>query len=166
MKKLFLLLAIGLTTFTIQAQDKETTKGDQDKMTKYIELMSKKIDMVVDTSLFIEATPNTYVSENPKAVIMAMYVPESYEDTKKKMDDNVDTAFQVSDKGETEINGVKVLFMKGTSSADGTVMESEMYCMEIEDELCMMFLGLTEQGIDGKYNEAITKAMNSVIKKK
>lgn len=82
------------------------------------------------------------------------------------MNENADPAFQVSDKGETEINGVKVLFMKGTSSAEGVTMESEIYCMEIEDELCMMFLGLTEQGIDAKYVDAVTKAMHSVIKKK
>lgn len=166
MKKLLLLLAVGLMTFTVQAQEPETSNDDQAKMAKYMELMSKKIDMIVDTNLFMEASPNTYVSESPKAVIMAMYVPESYENSRKKMDENVDTAFQVSDKGETEINGVKVLFMKGTSSADGTTMDSEIYCMEIEDEVCMMFLGLTEQGIDAKYNEAITKAMNSVIKKR
>ncbi|MBO6607590.1 MAG: hypothetical protein JJ905_05850 [Psychroserpens sp.] len=150
-------------TLTIQAQD---TKSDEDKMAQYMELMSKKIEMEVDTALFIEATPNTYVSESPKAVIMAMYVPESYENSKKKMNENADPAFQVSDKGETEINGVKVLFMKGTSSAEGVTMESEIYCMEIEDELCMMFLGLTEQGIDAKYVDAVTKAMHSVIKKK
>lgn len=164
MKKLILLFALGLMTFTIQAQDTKTS--DENKMAQYMELMSKKIDMEVDTSLFIEATPNTYVSESPKAVIMAMYVPESYENSRQKMNENVDAAFQVSDKGETEINGVKVLFMKGTSSADGSTMDSVIYCMEVEDELCMMFLGLTEQGIDNKYNEAVNKAMNSVIKKK
>lgn len=81
MKKLILLFAIGLMTLTIQAQD---TKSDEDKMAQYMELMSKKIEMEVDTALFIEATPNTYVSESPKAVIMAMYVPESYENSKKK----------------------------------------------------------------------------------
>ncbi len=164
MKKLILLFAIGLMTFSVQAQDTKTS--DENKMAQYMELMSKKIDMEVDTALFIEATPNTYVSESPKAVIMAMYVPESYENSRQKMNENVDPAFQVSDKGETEINGVKVLFMKGTSSADGATMDSVIYCMEVEDELCMMFLGLTEQGIDNKYNEAVNKAVNSVIKKK
>ncbi len=166
MKKLFLLFAIGLLTLTVQAQDTETSNADQEKMTRMMELMSKKIPMEVDTNLFIEATPNTYVSENPKAVIMAMYVPESYETSRQKMNENVDAAFQVSDMGETEVNGVKVLFMKGSSAADGITMDTVMYCMEVEDELCMMFLGLTEQDIDTKYNEAITKAMNSVIKKK
>lgn len=166
MKNLLFVFALSIMTLTVQAQETETKDPEQEKNTRMLELMTQKIEMDVDTSLFLNASLNTYVSESPKAVIVAMMVPESYETTRQKMNENVDPAFQVSDKGETEINGVKVLFMKGTSAAEGDVLDSQMYCMAVDDETCMMFIGLAEQGIDVKYNEAITKALNSVVKKK
>ena len=131
-----------------------------------MELMAQKIEMDVDTELFASVGNNTYVSESPKAVVMAMMVPDNYENSKKKMDKDTGQQFKVIEKGETEINGVKTLFMIGTSEAEGAVLDNMIYCIEVDADTCLMFIGMVDQKADPKYAEAITKTMNSVIKKK
>lgn len=157
-----LFLVIGVTAYS---QEAVKTKDDQKKASRAMELMSKKIDINIDSNLFTPVATNTYVSESPKSVVMAMYVPESYEMAKKKMDNNSTDKFKITSKGEKEINGVKVLYMFGTSEAEGVTLDNEIYCLKVDDETCMMFMGMIEKGADKKYAEAIHKAMNSVIKK-
>jgi hypothetical protein len=77
MKKTLIALCMLFVAFNVQAQE-----TDAEKQALAMELMSIKIDMKVDTELFTEVTPNTFVSESPKAVIMAMIVPETYENAK------------------------------------------------------------------------------------
>ena len=165
MKKTLIALCILLVGFNVQAQE-ATTEADKAKAAKAMEMMSKKVDMDVDTELFTAVTPNTYVSESPKAVIMAMMVPESYAASKKKMDTNMSDKFTVSNKGEKEINGVKVLFMEGTSEAEGATLNNTIYCVEYDKETCIMFIGMVENGADQKYIDAVDKAAKSMIKKK
>jgi hypothetical protein len=170
MKKIFLALLVMTIGVNLNAQegtpDGGDTKDGQEKMARMMELMGTKIEMDVDTSLFLEVSPNTYVSENPKAVIMAMMIPDTYENSKKKMDKDAGGKFEVTEKGETEINGVKTLFMKGSSEAEGVTLNNMIYCIEIDAETCLMFIGMVDQNADPKFAESITKTMNSVIKKK
>jgi hypothetical protein len=170
MKKIFLALLVMTIGVNMDAQDQTTTGGDtnedQGKMARMMELMGQKIEMDVDTSLFLEVSTNTYVSESPKAVIMAMMIPDNYENSKKKMDNDQGDKFNITEKGETEINGVKTLFMKGTSEAEGAILDNMIYCIEVDADTCLMFVGMVDQKADAKYREAITKTMNSVIKKK
>ncbi|MBC8753707.1 hypothetical protein H2O64_03440 [Kordia sp. YSTF-M3] len=153
------MLFIG---FNVQAQE---TEADKEKAAKAMEMMSKKVDMDVNEELFMAVTPNTYVSENPKAVIMAMMVPETYEASKEKMNENDTDKFKVTGRGEKEINGVKVLYMEGTSEAEGTTLNNTIYCVKYDEETCIMFIGMVEDGADVKYTDAVAKAANSVIKK-
>jgi len=162
MKKTLIALCILFIGFNVQAQETDAEKA---KQARAMELMSKKVDMTVDEDLFMGVTPNTYVSESPKAVIMAMMVPETYEDSKKKMNENDTDKFKVTDRGEKEINGVKVLYMEGTSEAEGTTLNNTIYCVKYDEETCIMFIGMVENGADKKYEEAVAKAANSVIKK-
>ena len=81
MKKLVIIALLFLGVF-VNAQETEA-----EKQARGIELMSKKVDMTVDSELFMSVTQNTYVSESPKAVVMGMYVPENYEAAKKKLKD-------------------------------------------------------------------------------
>lgn len=173
MKNVVLALFLGLMAFNVQAQEPATTEtqeakteeANQDKMKRMLELMSKKIEMDVDTELFKPEGANSYVSENPKAVILAMMVPDTYENSKKKMEKDAGGGMTITEKGEKEINGVTVLYMKGTSEAEGSTLNAEMYCMEVDAETCLMFVGMADVKADTKYTEAITKAANSVIKK-
>lgn len=170
MKKLLLVLLVFTMGANMYAQEGTTTADDQkaaqDKMARAMELMSQKIEMEVDTELFTSVTANTYVSESPKAVLMAMMIPDSYENTKKKMDKDAGKQFEITEKGETEMNGVNVLYMKGTSEAEGTTLNNTMYCMAIDEETCLMFIGMVDVNADAKYAEAIEKTANSIIKKK
>ncbi|WP_215907121.1 hypothetical protein [Kordia aestuariivivens] len=162
MKKTLIALCILFIGFNVQAQE---TEADKEKAAKAMEMMSKKVDMDVNEELFMAVTPNTYVSENPKAVIMAMMVPETYEASKEKMNENDTDKFKVTGRGEKEINGVKVLYMEGTSEAEGTTLNNTIYCVKYDEETCIMFIGMVEDGADVKYTDAVAKAANSVIKK-
>ncbi|QHI38984.1 hypothetical protein IMCC3317_43840 [Kordia antarctica] len=165
MKKTLIALCILFVGFNVQAQG-AGTEEDKAKAKKVMEMMSKKVDIDVDETLFTAVTPNTYVSESPKAVIMTMMVPETYAASKEKMNENETDKFKVTDRGEKEINGVKVLYMTGTSEAEGTTLNNTIYCVEYDAETCIMFIGMVEEGADKKYTDAVAKAANSVIKKK
>ncbi|WP_047547525.1 hypothetical protein [Psychroserpens sp. Hel_I_66] len=165
MKKLLIALLVFTMGAQMHAQDTEAPEMDEKQMARMMELMGQKIEMDVDDSLFMAVSTNTYVSENPKAVIMAMMVPETYAKAKEKMNTDDSAQFKVSDRGEKTVNGVKVLFMEGTSEAEGSTLNNMVYCMEIDAETCLMFIGMVDETADAKYTEAITKTMNSVIKK-
>lgn len=160
MKKLVIIALLFLGVF-VNAQETEA-----EKQTRGIELMSKKVDITVDSELFMSVTQNTYVSESPKAVVMGMYVPENYEAAKKKLKENASTQnFEITSSGEKEINGIKVLYMYGNSEAEGVKLNNKVYCYEIDKDTCLMLVGMLEVGADKKYSEAIDSALNSGIKK-
>ncbi len=142
------------------------SEADQAQMARMMKLMGQKIEMEIDTTLFSAVSINTYVSENPKVVILAMMVPDSFENSKEKMENNSSKQFKIIETGEKEMNGVNVLFIKGTSEAEGTTLQNTLYCMAVDDETCLMFVGVIDEKADAKYFEAIEKAANSVIKKK
>ena len=56
------------------------------------------------------------------------------------------------------------LSKQGTTEAEGSDLNVEMYCMGIDDETSLMFIGMVDKTADAKYAEAIEKAKNSVIK--
>ncbi|MBL86312.1 MAG: hypothetical protein CMO82_06605 [Winogradskyella sp.] len=160
MKKLVIIALLFLGVF-VNAQETEA-----EKQARGIELMSKKVDMTVDSELFMSVTQNTYVSESPKAVVMGMYVPENYEAAKKKLKENASTQnFEITSSGEKEINGIKVLYMYGNSEAEGVKLNNKVYCYEIDKDTCLMLVGMLEVGANKKYSEAIDSALNSGIKK-
>jgi len=140
-----------VAVFTVQAQDDE--------------LASIKIDMEVDTKLFTKITENTYASDSPKAIVMAMIVPETYEDAKSKLTGSMPPDFKVTDKGEKMMNGIQVLYLEGTAESQGTTANSTVYCFKRDAETCIMFMGMLEVGADKKYEDAIATAANSVVKK-
>lgn len=159
-KTIIALCMLFVAAFNVQAQE-----TDAEKQARAMELMSIKIDMKIDKELFMEVTPNTYVSENPKAVIMAMIVPETYENAKSKLEGNMPPDFKVADKGEKTMNGVKVIYLEGTAEAQGSTVDSTVYCFKRDADTCIMFMGMLEVGSDKKYVEAIAAAANSVVKK-
>ncbi len=160
MKKLIILATLFLGFFA-NAQETEA-----EKQARAVELMSKKVDITVDEELFKTATPNAYVSESPKAVVMGMYVPENYDNAKKKLSENATAQdFEVTSSGEKEINGIKVLYMYGTSEAEGVKLENKIYCYEVDKNTCLMLIGMLEVEADKKYSDAIDAALNSAIKK-
>lgn len=170
MKKILLIVMLCIFSIQVQAQVEQanptqTESIDQDKMNRMMELMGRKIEMDVNTELFTAQGLNSYISETPKAAIMAMYVPDSYENSKKKMENDLQNNMTITEKGEKQVNDVTVLYMKGTTEADGQTLNIEMYCMEVDEETCLMFAGMTAINADKKYNDAINKAAKSVIKK-
>lgn len=160
MRKFIIIAAILMGVFA-NAQETEA-----EKQARALELMSKKVDITIDDELFMAVTQNTYISENPKAVVMGMYVPETYEAAKEKLTANTATQqFEVTSSGEKEINGVKVLYMYGKSEAEGAKLDNKIYCYEIDKDTCLMLIGMLEVDADKKYSEAIDSALKSGIKK-
>ncbi|WP_241479997.1 hypothetical protein [Kordia jejudonensis] len=165
MKKALIALCMLFVALTVQAQEVVSQETEAEKQKKAMELMSIKIDMTIDPNLFMEVTPNTFVSESPKAVIMAMIVPETYQNAKDKLESNLPPEFKVSDKGEKTMNGVNVVYLEGSSKAQGVTINSTVYCLKRDAETCIMFMGMLEDGADKKYADAIKVAANSVVKK-
>ncbi|MCB0399153.1 MAG: hypothetical protein KDD26_05910 [Winogradskyella sp.] len=160
MKKILLVTALFIGLF-VNAQE-----TDAEKQARALELMSKKVDIKVNEELFMAVTQNTYISESPKAVVMGMYVPETYEAAKEKLKANTAAQqFEVASSGEKEINGINVLYMYGTSEAEGVTLDNKIYCFEINKDTCLMLIGMLEVGADKKYSDAIDAALNSGIKK-
>lgn len=160
------LIALCLLLFSAPLQAQEATEIDKKKEARQKELMMKKVEMDVDEDLFLQVTPNAYVSETPKAVIMAMLIPETYANSKKKMEDEKSPTVKFTAKGEKEVNGVKVYYLEGVTEAEGKTLKNTIYCVEVDAETCLMFIATLEKGADKKYEEAITKAAHSAIKKK
>jgi hypothetical protein len=73
--------------------------------------------------------------------------------------------FKVTDKGEKVMNGVTVVYLIGTSEAQGVTINSTVYCLKRDADTCTMFMGMSEVGADKKYVDAINAAANSVVKK-
>lgn len=159
-----LLIALLLCCFACQLNAQTTNSESDAESKRMMELMSQKIEMDIDEDYFIGVATNTYVSESPKAVIMAMLVPESYEASKEKMMQNTSDDFVIENRGEKEMNGVKVLFMEGSSDAEGVKMNNTVYCIKYDDQTCMMIVGIIEQTADKKYFDMISRSMNSVVK--
>jgi hypothetical protein len=160
MKKTLIVLCLLLATVThIQAQ--EASKETQQKALEFM----TQIDMKVDMSLFKEAYKNMYVSDNPKAMIMGIVIPETYEVAKQEIAKKIPPGFELKDSGEKVINGVKIFYTKGIDASRGAKLNTAMYCMKRSDKTSFMFIGVSEIGIDKKYTEAIEVAFNSVIEK-
>lgn len=155
-----------VAALNVQAQEvKASQETEAEKQARAMELMAIKIDMEVNKELFMQVTQNTYVSEEPKAVIMAMIVPETYDNAKAKLEGNMPPDFKVTNKGEKMMNGVNVIYMEGTAEAQGTKVNSTIYCLKRDADSCIMFMGMSEVGADKKYTDAIAAAANSVVKK-
>jgi hypothetical protein len=162
MKKTLIALCILFIGFNVQAQDDSGT--GEAKAAKAMEMMHKKIDMDVNEELFMAVSPNIYISDNPKVMIMAMMLPETYEVSREKMEETISDKFIVTAKGVREMNGVMVSFMEGTSGTK-TTLNNVIYYVKYDEESCIMFAGTIEQNADEKYMDAFLNARNSVIKK-
>ncbi len=163
MKKLLIALCFLCLGFTAQAQE-QTQETEAEKQARAMELMAIKIDMEIDSTIFTQATPNMYVSETPKAVIMAMVLPETYENGKAKLTSKLPATFKVTQRKEKTINGVNVMHIEGSSEAQGVTVNSTVYFLKCDAETCIMFMGMLEEGADQKYVDAINTAGISVIK--
>lgn len=159
MKKLLVVFTLLFCVIS-NAQETDSAKENRTK-----ELMSKKVEMDVDSGLFMAVTQNTFVSESPKAVIMGLYVPETYENIKLEMDTEMSQQFKVVEKGEKTINGVSVLCIVGISEPEGITMNNTVYCYKVDADTCVMLMGIIEEGAENKYKVAINKALNSGVKK-
>lgn len=150
-----------VAVFTVQAQDDDAAE----QQAIALELSQIELDIKVDQSIFTKMSTNMYISQAPKAMIMGMVVPETYENAKSKLDSSLPPEFTVSNKGEKMMNGIQVLFIEGTGDTKDGVINCTMYCFERDADTCTMFMGMSEVGIDKKYTDAIVEAANSLIKK-
>lgn len=159
-KTLIALCMLFVATFTVQAQEDQA-----EKQALAMELMKIDLKMDIDTDLLQKMSTNMYFSENPQVMVMGMVVPSTYENAKNELEKNLPPDFKVSDKGEKMMNGVKVIFLEGTSETPQGTIDCVVYCMKRDPETCTMFMGMSGTGTAQKYLDAIEKAANSVIKK-
>lgn len=159
-KTMIALCMLFVAVFHMLAQE-----ADTDKKKKAMDLMSV-IDMKIDTTLFNEVSQNMYVSDNPKAMAMGIVVPESYDTAKEELSKKLPPEFKVTSQGEKTMNGVTIYYVEGLDTSKGNNLNTKLICMKHNADFSIMFIGVTEVGIDQKYVDAVEAAANSVIKKK
>ena len=161
MKKTLIALCMLFVAFNVQAQEADAAEEQAIAM----ELAAIDLGMKVDTELFQQMSTNMYVSQSPKAMAMGLIVPETYENAKGKLETNLPPEFKISKKEEITINGVVAMFVEGTIQSPEGVINCVVYCTKRDADTSIMFMGMTEVGIDKKYEAAINDAVNSLIKK-
>ncbi len=147
--------------FNVQAQEPDAAEEQAIAM----ELAAIDLEMKVDTELFQKMSTNMYVSQSPKAMVMGMIVPETYENAITKLEGNLPPGFKVTNKGEKMMNGVNTMSLEGTIESPEGVINCIMYYTKRDADTCTVFMGMSEVGVDKKYTDAITAAANSIIKK-
>src|SRR6476620_5167888 len=120
-KKLLVAGLLVLSMLSFAQEDTKMSEEDQKKMEEGMKMLfSSKIEVDIDKSIFTMNEGNMYFTEDQKSGIVLMAVPQSFAKMKENMSkDKKKEGMEVIDKGETTINGQKVLFMKSQTQKDG-----------------------------------------------
>lgn len=152
-KKLFYVLALFTVSFTAVAQD-----GDAEVVEEAPEVV---IDMDFNKSLYANNFGNMYMSESPKAVLIAMVVPQSYDDLKAELAKGDDSKVKNVKKGEATEAGVKFSYFTGIAKEGESEIFIEAYVKKIDANSCIMITSMYEFGVKTKYEKEAKKALFS-----
>lgn len=159
MKKLLTTKIVGiiillLTSINSFAQEDETVE----------ELKSQiKIDMNFDKTLYPLNEGNMFYSNEPKAVIVAVDIPQKYEDMKNELNNDSD-AEDLKDvkKGEFEEAGKKVIYFTGImTDEDGKEVFMEILVKKATESSCIMITSLYDINAKEKFKKEARKAILS-----
>lgn len=141
MKQLFFT---SIITFLFSAACyAQTDTTEVDAGNKMLAMINTRISMEVDTLLYKIKGGNFYVSKDSQAMIMAMLIPQSFEQAKEKLSKNVKNRnVIIKETGELEANGKKVAFKTGELNEEGKKMMIELYAIEVTKESTILVTGV------------------------
>jgi hypothetical protein len=149
--KLYLLLAVFTFTTAIYAQ--ETVE----------ELPEIAIQMDFDKTLYAQNMGNTFMSEAPKAVLVGIVLPQSYEDIKAEMDKDNDPSLKDQKKVEFTDKGIKYMHFSGIYTQEGLEMYFEAICKKIDENSCIMITSMYEGAAKTRFEKEGKKAAISAV---
>lgn len=151
-KKLFYVLTLFTVSFTAVAQDGEEVAEEAPEVV---------IDMDFNKTLYANNFGNIYMSESPKAVLIAMVVPQSYEELKAELDKDNDTKVTNVKKGEATESGIKYSFFTGFVKEGDAEIFIEAFVKKVDAKSCIMITSMYEVGVKAKYEKEAKKALIS-----
>ncbi len=151
-KKLFFILALFAVSFSAVAQDGEEVVEEAPEVV---------IDMDFNKSLYTNNFGNMYMSETPKAVLMAMVIPQSYESGKTELKKSMEPDLKNFKVQEFTENGVKYFACTGIMNQNNEEVYVEVMVKKVADDSCLMITSMYEVGIKTKYEKEAKKAILS-----
>ncbi len=137
----------------------QTDSTGADMVKEMEKMFGAKITMEVDTTLYNNRQGNFYISENPQAMLMAVVIPDSYENSKLKLSEAVQKKeVTVKDLGEMESNGKKIIYKIGEMKENGQDMIIELYAVEATTEKTILITGVYLPKDKLKYANSAKKA--------
>ncbi|MCL7763905.1 hypothetical protein MPF19_10795 [Polaribacter sp. Z014] len=154
MKKIGIVLVVLFLSFNHYSQNTNSL----------FELQKRKVEIDIDRSFFTNVTTNMYVSKNPDALIIALFLPISYKDQKAKIN-RKPIVKGLEFKGEKKLNNKNILLLSGTVIKKGTEFTKQKYYIKQDKNTCIELTTMLAVNADAKDKMMLTEIVNSVIEK-
>jgi hypothetical protein len=151
-KKLFYFLALFAVSFSFaQEENVEDLESAPDVV----------IEMDFNKSLYANNFGNMYMSDSPKAVLMAMAIPQSYESGKTELTKAMEPDLKNFKAQEFSVNGLKYYSCSGTMMQESIEVFVEVMIKKTDDNSCLMISSMYEVGVKTKYEKEAKRAIIS-----
>ena len=101
------------------------------------------------------------MSDSPKAVLMAMVIPQSYESGKTDLTKAMEPDLKNFKAQEFSVNGLKYYSCSGIMMQDSIEVFAEVMIKKTDDNSCLMISSMYEIGVKPKYEKEAKRAIIS-----
>ena len=150
-RKLFYFLALFTTSFSFAQEDADLEQMAPDVV----------IDMDFNKSLYANNFGNMYMSDSPKAVLMAMLIPQDYESGKTELSKAMEPDLKNFKAQEFTENGLKYYSCTGVMMQENIEVFVEVMIKKVDDNSCVMISSMYEVGVKEKYGKEAKRAIIS-----
>ncbi|MCG1037621.1 hypothetical protein [Polaribacter sargassicola] len=155
--KNILIFIIFILSYHIQSQD----KGEKELLFK---LQNKKVNININKDIFTNVTTNMYAAQEPKALIVALYLPISYKKQKTKLN-KISNSSELKFIGEKTIKGEKILLKEGIISKKGINYLKQVYYLKYDKKTCIELTTMLVYSASKRSKKMIDDIVYSVIEK-
>jgi hypothetical protein len=149
-KKIFYILALFMVSFSFAQEEIEE---DFESAPEVV------IDMDFNKSLYANNLGNMYMSDSPKAVLMAMIVPQSYESGKIDLAKAMEPDLKNFKAQEFVQSGLKYYSCSGIMMQDSIEVFVEVMMKKTDDNSCVMISSMYEIGVKSQYEKEAKRAI-------
>ncbi len=151
-KKLFYFLALFTVSFSFAQEEIVEEIEDAPEVV---------IDMDFNKSLYANNFGNMYMSDSPKAVLMAMIIPQDYESGKTELSKAMQPDLKNFKAQEFSVNGLKYYSCTGAMMQSSVEVFVEVMIKKTDDNSCLMISSMYEVGVKEKYGKEAKRAIIS-----
>jgi hypothetical protein len=151
-KKLFYFLALFTVSFSFAQEEIVEEIDDAPEVV---------IDMDFNKSLYANNFGNMYMSDSPKAVLMAMVIPQNYVSGKTELAKAMEPDLKNFKAQEFTENGLKYYSCTGVMMQENIEVFVEVMIKKLDDNSCVMISSMYEVGVKEKYGKEAKRAIIS-----